>query len=990
MKKLYLLLLSVLISIGVAQAQNVVTIEWDTPGAIQIVLGNWKNTPETLAHDQTSYTYDSGSMGAYIYALPAEGYAIEQATYVNGTKSGTIKPNTSAGYSISVMTSNMNYKGGTITIKTAKLEAETFTIDIQSGLDQIKKVYLSDNVAIDLHQGENTVSFFPAQDKKFTIEIVDVLKYEDFNITCNGEPVAWNTAYRCFYPDVAAGDKFVVNYTGKVEQATVTIDMPEALKDCLLNVFNRSTLSAVTGFETGKFTVSVGDRVAFSFKEDYDITSATLLNATGATINTFENPVEGFNFVVNSDCTLKIDGTAKTYTDITFTAYLTEAAGLEIYAGNMLGDMVNLGEGTLVEGPTALPAATSDGVKVYSAYTVPAGQLYKYTFTVSSKFKTLLVTEAEGYWIRSIRLSDPAEAGLNSIPTTETTFYVIGEKIENDSKSLFIVNKPADRQVKVVSSRLYGANITYRPADGESFYEYDFDYQSPFTIGAVGENFDQMNIYVNNAAEPVKPDDNMQYLIDLPNGSVVRIYADTAVPARPNLTFVGNNGTLTYDKIATYTDMPKPLALFAGTEVIVTPDEGYAVALDGNVLTPDADGKCTFTTTDKEATLEFIYEAARAVLFPESGSTVDNLDEIIVSFPKAKTAVRNPEADDSEAALMSVDNNYGNISITVETVADADVPTFKLHFTPAPALITDYRMVIESNFFIVDGDKASDQIIASYTLEKDEEEIPYTQMPEYQVEITEWGVMCGFSLSESYQASNGENFEQIYAEFNSQELTAGTDYQIYAEGNMIIFMPAEKYWVPGTFMVMCPPGAFNLSGKTSPEMYGSWQFIAPREYTFEFTPDSADNVANLSEITFTIHGATEASHEGNLAGTGSGVILSHDKYTSNGSYAGKEDFEATVTPVEGAAEPTFKLTFDPAPTETGTYTLSISYGSFLYDSKEIEPLERTYSFVSGIAGIIADSAENGAIYNLQGIKLDTELNQLPAGIYIVGGKLIKK
>lgn len=102
MKKLYLLLLSVLISIGVAQAQNVVTIEWDTPGAIQIVLGNWKNTPETLAHDQTSYTYDSGSMGAYIYALPAEGYAIEQATYVNGTKSGTIKPNTSAGYSIKI------------------------------------------------------------------------------------------------------------------------------------------------------------------------------------------------------------------------------------------------------------------------------------------------------------------------------------------------------------------------------------------------------------------------------------------------------------------------------------------------------------------------------------------------------------------------------------------------------------------------------------------------------------------------------------------------------------------------------------------------------------------------------------------------------------------------------------------------------------------------------------------------------------------------
>jgi hypothetical protein len=41
---------------------------------------------------------------------------------------------------------------------------------------------------------------------------------------------------------------------------------------------------------------------------------------------------------------------------------------------------------------------------------------------------------------------------------------------------------------------------------------------------------------------------------------------------------------------------------------------------------------------------------------------------------------------------------------------------------------------------------------------------------------------------------------------------------------------------------------------------------------------------------------------------------------------------------------------------------------------------------SGVGSIKFEKIENGAIYNLNGVKLDADANNLPAGIYIINGK----
>ncbi|MDE6197695.1 MAG: hypothetical protein K2F91_07505, partial [Muribaculaceae bacterium] len=66
------------------------------------------------------------------------------------------------------------------------------------------------------------------------------------------------------------------------------------------------------------------------------------------------------------------------------------------------------------------------------------------------------------------------------------------------------------------------------------------------------------------------------------------------------------------------------------------------------------------------------------------------------------------------------------------------------------------------------------------------------------------------------------------------------------------------------------------------------------------------------------------------------------------------------------------------------------------------PVDGAYSFVmtadrklkvvsesSGIEGIEAAPADE-AVYNLQGVRLDRTLDELPAGVYIVGGRKVVK
>lgn len=109
-------------------------------------------------------------------------------------------------------------------------------------------------------------------------------------------------------------------------------------------------------------------------------------------------------------------------------------------------------------------------------------------------------------------------------------------------------------------------------------------------------------------------------------------------------------------------------------------------------------------------------------------------------------------------------------------------------------------------------------------------------------------------------------------------------------------------------------------------------------------------------------------------------------------YLQQATFTATATPG------VYTATFTTLPTSNGKYRLSVAAGSFGNEafissngtsgagSKAIQE-DYDLSLNNGIAGIAADAAEYG-VYSVTGVYMGTEVENLPAGIYVINGKKI--
>ncbi|MBD5233074.1 MAG: hypothetical protein HDS65_02720 [Bacteroidales bacterium] len=106
----------------------------------------------------------------------------------------------------------------------------------------------------------------------------------------------------------------------------------------------------------------------------------------------------------------------------------------------------------------------------------------------------------------------------------------------------------------------------------------------------------------------------------------------------------------------------------------------------------------------------------------------------------------------------------------------------------------------------------------------------------------------------------------------------------------------------------------------------------------------------------------------------------------------QSDVMLMAEPVSDLGGAGVKLTFDPAPTAKGEYTLALPANAFTLDGSYKTPLANlkfALDVPTGVEGISTEAAE-GAIFNLQGIRIDSEWSELAPGIYIRGGKKVLK
>lgn len=985
MKKLFFSLVCafILSSFGfAANAEDVqITLKWDNPGALAVSVGT---TNVEIAEDATECTIvrDKSTWPSAVVKA-ANGYQLVSCTYLDDDgKEQSVRLNTvSQQFSISM--SSSLYSGRTFTIVTKKLELnDDLTINVENGANKLKEIMLSTTgTVLTVKDGENKFKFDSGVDKQLTI--TPRSGQEVYKVTADGEEVtrtqSWNPYTVDLKPGTVINVRVYENDSDVPQVVTVTFSATTP-KECFTQIYNFTQASFVE-YAAGSFQTETGDQLKITFSEDWTINAVKYLGEPVAVTTDYSGLPVINNFIVTGAGEFDVDATQKQYEDVEYTAYIVDAAGLELYAGSRVnGEKIELGEGELVAEAVELPAFTEDGVE-YPAYTVPAGTMRKYTFTVSSKYGEINYYLDYDYWMRAARNASLTATVSN--PIRDNVFYLINEKIENDSKAyLYFDFEPSD-------AFMYTGSYRYvQLTQGYGAVEFDADYDNGFQLGFYDLGSDVLTFVLNGEVYNLTPDsDSGNYYPVLKDGDVFKVYRGRVKATAATVTFKKNvDAEVTYDKVLTLAEDAKSIMAFKGTEIVVKPATAAPVKLNGEALTADENGVYTFTTTGehivKIGDADIKYELTPAA---SNETPLETLDNIIISFPEATKVERNGSMGDDEILFRLGWSWVGQVSVT--PVEGADVPSYKISLAEAPVTMGNYSLMIPEGFFVVDYE-ALPEVSARFNYAGANVDLTPEYNPTGDIVAADW-LYVAIVFPEGARVQVGDMLlSSMMLEFTPTgsmmpiELSYPNDFEVSAESNFLMFNIVGESVLnqTGQISLYVAPGAFTVNGQESPELSHTWNVVEPRTYEFTFNPDGLTSTDDLAEITITINGADEA------------VINNPYGVTMRNGYGADAYFAtATLSVVEGAEVPTFKATFDPAPTVSGSYTLSIGGYTFGMDNlASNDPITKVYDFVLGVESVVADDYENADVYNLQGIKLNAAWSELPAGFYIVGGKVVKK
>lgn len=985
MKKFLLSLFSLVMLTGIsqlAQAQDYsITFEWDIPGSVALKVGS---TMQDIPADATSHTVITTDKWASITVSGASGY--DFVSWID-PKNDAVKT--------SPYVSMSTYNGTTIHVNVEKIVYDaSFNLKITNGLSSLTTVKLTGtdtNLLGTLQEGDNAVPYRTAKDSQ--IDIQTAYGSSIFYVKKDGETLSPRFAsmpnsYRVDLADGANIEVAVFDPAEASSDVELTLDIPKGLEGCINNVRDWTKSAFIQdNIKDGKLVVAPGTDLQFNLNvKDYTFSA---IEYNGTALDLKGSSKNYVRFVANESGTLKFNVAEKDYGTRTITAYVVNPEGINLIAGNGLdGVSLELKDGETVNEPIELLECKDAGTVIDGAYTIPAGAARKFTLTYSLRYNGIMVTDKEGYYITHTRGEDRKSELVSGC--SDLTVYIVAESTAPDSKAWIYYEGPTDR-VRVSSSSKYGASRNVYLAPGYNEYNFNLNYESPVSL-RYGEKIEGMEVYLNGEKLSKRTESQTEYEIydvNIKDGSFVRIFADGNTHQTAKVNFITNGDAaaeVTYDKVLKHDIANGALMAYPGTEIAIKPGEGTSVAVDGNNVALDNDGKYVFTTTGAHAVTlskEALPYQGPYALNPESGTEVTSLETIVVSFPEAKSATWVEGTEDE--MMLVCGNSYAAWGFDVVKLENYEFPAFEITPKMTPGVDGVYNFNIPAGFFTVDG-LASKSISAIYGLTLPSGELEYTFDPVGDTFAGEWYTFTVIFNEGKYVSMANDFADKCKLTFNGQELTYEADYMAGGEGNnMFMFMVSNEAYFnkTGVFTLELAEGALSVSGEPSPAMSNSWNIIEPVKYTVQFLTDASSSQPTLNTIRIAIPEAKTAEVYRN-----SGIVLMDDNYNYRQS-------PAEVKAVEGAEYPTFDLIFNPAPTVDGKYTLSISWMAFALDGTQTLPqdFEQTYTLDSrtGVEDIIAgDQNGNGEIFNLQGIRLNSEWNELPAGIYIINGKKVKK
>lgn len=336
------------------------------------------------------------------------------------------------------------------------------------------------------------------------------------------------------------------------------------------------------------------------------------------------------------------------------------------------------------------------------------------------------------------------------------------------------------------------------------------------------------------------------------------------------------------------------------------------------------------------------------VMTPANGSSVRSISTIKVTFPDVATMMA---ADMDPMPEITLGN--GTTTYTGSAMPDWStypvINSFNVSFTNADyedVKITEtgeWTLTIGAGLFTAE-DETMPEVTGTFTVDPNAP-ISWTATPangsKQDMPYEDYTMVTLTFDADAVSYTAKDELAGIRVKYRGEEINRVDDvtadgangYMLvdnYGEEPAVIFgFNSSVFSAPGLLTIEADEGAFTVNDEASPAISYSVTFGDVKEYSHVFTPAPDSEVESIKEFTLEFPEATTATfnEEENY------IILRG----ANWIYPATP----TVTAVEGAEHPTFKLVFDligedmtPA---AGSYNLRIGEGSFLLDEDQQSP-----------------------------------------------------
>jgi hypothetical protein len=225
------------------------------------------------------------------------------------------------------------------------------------------------------------------------------------------------------------------------------------------------------------------------------------------------------------------------------------------------------------------------------------------------------------------------------------------------------------------------------------------------------------------------------------------------------------------------------------------------------------------------------------------------------------------------------------------------------------------------------------------------------------------------------------------------QLSANT----YAGNNTMTVKTYTTVTAAGKYAIVVPKGYYFVDGNEPAEELVFYYTIAEPEVKMYMEavfvdPEEEATVENLDKIKFTFK-----VYDENYEEITEGLTYKHNSYTAPKLGLLNDDkasFKSYNNGTISGTDPDLLWSSYYGVTDAGYYIFTIpanymtatdANGNTVSNGETMAMFEFAPD-QSGVGSIKFEKIENGAIYNLNGVKLDADANNLPAGIYIINGK----